>query len=770
MKPAMNNIQVRLWLFCSTMFVTILAFVPLSLGQGQSHPVTVRAVRHAVAAPLDQTIPIPPQSRRYYPLPDDDDEDRPSTGPARVQRFVQDSVVQSAASTTLSALTSISTSAGLNILGLGTGFPGYSTQAVVPDTNGAVGATQFVQFVNESFAVFNKSTGALQYGPANGNTLWQSLGGPCAASPQLDEVVQYDQLANRWVMLMPVFTAPSYLCVAVSMTSSATSGGWNLYAFETIPNKICGCRMQPDYPKLSLWPDAYYVTYNQGWNLNFVGPAVCALNRSAMLNGSAASMQCFINNPTSYGSLLAADLDGSTAPPSGSPEYLMSFDNNGQSVDLYQLHVDWTTPSNSALTGPTNIPVAAFTEACGETVTELGYTTGACIPQSGTNQTLDSYADRLMYRLAYRNLGGHQSLVANHTVATGTGMQTGIRWYELRNTGSGFGIFQQGTYAPDANYRWMGSIAMDKAGDIAMGYSVSSSTLSPSIRYTGRLSTDPLGQMETEVDVLTAGSVPHTSLTNHWQWGDYSSIAIDPVDDCTFWFTTEYEATGGNNRWSTRIASFSFPACSGNTNSPGWSIVNTASNFGNPLNSLTIPSTGSGNLLAVAFNFNGTTSISNVSDNAGNTYISGGARAAKGNQSTEIWYVPNTTAGATVITPHYVGTPTHMEITSWEVSGLSTAAPDAKNIATGLVTLTDMPGPAVTTTMAGDFVVSVMFAGTASLSGVSSGNEFTNDFKTNGNGWAHLTSNSAAAGTHQASWHTASPAGGYTASTVAFHP
>ncbi len=211
-------------------------------------------------------------------------------------------------------------------------------------------------------------------------------------------------------------------------------------------------------------------------------------------------MQCFTNIRTSYGVLLPGDLDGTTAPPTGSPEYFLNFDGNDQSLDLWQFHVDWTTPANSWFgtsstnPNPTNIPVAAFTEACGETVAELNYTTGACIPQTGTTQGLDSYGDRLMYRLAYRNFGTYQALVANHTVTIGTSSsQTGIRWYELQNTGSGFGLYQQGTYAPDSNYRWMGSIAMDKVGDIALGYSVSSATMSPSIRYTGRVPNGSVG-------------------------------------------------------------------------------------------------------------------------------------------------------------------------------------------------------------------------------------------------------------------------------------
>ncbi|MGC2022854.1 MAG: hypothetical protein WA654_17465 [Candidatus Sulfotelmatobacter sp.] len=502
-----------------------------------------------------------------------DDDDKLLIHSPRATRPAPDSALQGSDQTTLNpALSTLSTNSGLNILGVGNGFPGYNTQAVVPDSNVAVGTTQVVQFVNESFAVFNKSNGTAEPYPStgsntvtDGNTLWQSLGAPCSSTPNLDEIVQFDKLANVWVLLMPVF-ANNNLCIAVSNTSDFNNTSWNLYVFP-VPLDLT-----PDYPKLAVWPDAYYLTYNQGSHGVFEGSAACALDRSAMLTGAEApAMQCFTNTPTSYGVLLPGDLDGTTAPPSGSPDYFLNFDGNDASLDLWQFHVDWTTPANSWFgtsstnSSPANIGVAAFTEACGETVAELNYTTGACIPQTGTTQKLDSYGDRLMYRLAYRNFGTYEALVANQTVTIGTSSsQTGVRWYELRNqdAGAGFGLYQQGTYAPDSSYRWMGSIAMDQVGDIALGYSVSDSTMSPSIRYTGRLATDPLGTMESEIDILSAAHVTPGSQTSTYRWADYSGMSIDPTDDCTFFYTTEYIPTTGKT-WSTRIASFSFPSCAG---------------------------------------------------------------------------------------------------------------------------------------------------------------------------------------------------------------
>jgi Divergent InlB B-repeat domain len=893
----------------------------------------VKATSRAIAPPLSQTASPPPQAAGLGSV-SDDDNDRPTTRTRRFVHPVQDSVLQVPL---VSGLSSLSTNSGLNMLGLGFGFPGYALQANVPDTNGAAGPTQFVQWVNESFAVFNKSNGSLAYGPTNGNVLWQALGGPCATYNNLDPIVQFDKLANRWVMMMPIFHQPSYLCVAVSTTADFVNSTWNLYAFLEPTTSLCGgCRPMPDYPKWAVWPDGYYVTYNQGGvSQVFIGAAACVVDRKSMLSGAAATMQCFTKaTGTSFGTLLPADPDGASRPPAGSPAYFLSFDYNDQSLDLWQFHVDWTTPANSTFTGPTNIPVAPFAEACGETVTELNYTTGACIPQAGTSGMLDSYADRLMYRLAYRNFGTHQSLVANHTVQIGTGSnQTGIRWYELQNTGSGFGLYQQGTYAPDSSYRWMGSIAMDKIGDIALGYSVSGSTLNPSIRYTGRMPSDPLGQMASEIDVLSSAGVSHSSQTNTYRWGDYSSLAVDPIDDCTFWYTTEYVPTAStsNNHWGTRIASFSFPSCTqtyvltvnevghgtvtgtdgainctngsgtcsatyGNGSSvtlnaaaaggwtftgwsgacsggnpcnlvmasnltatasfatavpsytltvneagqgtvtstdgaincingsgtcsvvysggnsvslnataasgwtftgwggacsgrnpcnlvmtsnltttaafvttPSWTIVHKTSK-GGAITSLTIPATGSGHLIAVAMMFNGTTSVSGLSDNVGNTYVSASARAATGSNSVEIWYAQNSIAGATVITPSFLTAPTVVQISTWEVSGILFTPPDAKNSACGSVTLNNTPGPAVTTTQVGDFIISVLFAINTAFTAISSGNEFTNDFTTYGNGWAHITSNLSSTGTHQASWVTSAPTGKYCASTVAFAP
>src|SRR6266566_4244652 len=412
-----------------------------------------------------------------------------------------------------------------------------------PDPNGAVGATQYVLWVNTLFGVYDKSTGALVHGPVAGNTLWSGFGGPCETTNDGDPTVMYDKAANRWVMSQlgnVSFGPPFYSCVAVSTTSDAT-GSYYRYAFSFSNLN--------DYTKLSVWPDGYYLSANMfqpvGGNFSFVGPQACVLNRSAMLAGKTATMQCF-QLTNFYYSLLPSDLDGSTPPPAGSPNYYVSLDTN--SLNLWKFHVDWTTPGNSTLTGPTNIPVAAYNEGCNG---------GTCIPQGGTTQQLDSLGDRLMYRLAYRNLGGHESLVVNHSVTAGS--VVGLRWYELRSPGSNPTVYQQGTFAPgDGNYRWLGSIAMDQVGDIALGYNVSGSNLNPAIRHTGRVPSDALGAMEAEANIFQGAGSQTSGLS---RWGDYSSMSIDPVDDCTFWYVNQYIPSNGAFNWATHIYSFKFPSC-----------------------------------------------------------------------------------------------------------------------------------------------------------------------------------------------------------------
>jgi hypothetical protein len=435
---------------------------------------------------------------------------------------------------------------GTSFEGLGAGQYGFSVTGAPPDTNGTVGATQYVQWVNTSFAIFNKSSGALIAGPTAGNTLWSGFGGGCQTNNDGDPVVLYDKAAQRWVFSQfSVTTTPYLQCIAVSTTSDAT-GTYNRYSFQY--------GNFDDYPKMGVWSDGYYETFNMFNGNTFVGSDACSYNRTAMLAGSAATQVCF-QQGSSVGGLLPSDIDGTTAPPAGSPNYMVYFGTNN--LNLFKFHVDFNTPSNSTFTGPTVIPVAAFSPLCGG---------GTCVPQPGTTQQLDSLADRLMFRLAYRNFGTHESLVVNHSVTAGS--EGGVRWYEIQNPSGTPTVAQQSTFAPDSNYRWMGSIAMDQSGDMAVGYSVASSSLNPTIRYTGRVPTDPSGTMEAEVNVVTGTGSQTTGLS---RWGDYSAMQVDPVDDCTFWYTQEYIKTNGTFNWNTRIANFKFPSCGG-TPTPDFSI------------------------------------------------------------------------------------------------------------------------------------------------------------------------------------------------------
>ncbi|MFI5100987.1 MAG: fibronectin type III domain-containing protein, partial [Actinomycetes bacterium] len=440
-----------------------------------------------------------------------------------------------------------------NFDGVGNGFTGpqgtFAVDAAPPDTNGDVGPNNYVQIVNTDLAVWNK-TGTVVLGPLPVNTLWSGFGGLCQADNDGDPTVKYDRIADRWVISQFAVTGangknqPFLQCVAVSQTGDPT-GAYNRYSFAY--------SSFPDYPKLAVWPDAYYETFNffNAAGTAFAGGVACAYDRARMLAGLTATQQCF-NVGLVYGGLLPSDLDGARLPPAGSPDYVVALGATNTQLATWKFHVDWAAPASSTLSGPTALATSAYTLPCGGSG-------GACVPQPGTAQRLDTLGDRLMYRLAYRNFGDHESLVVNNTVTAGSSI--GLRWYELRVVAGKLAVFQQGTYAPDASSRWMGSIAQDQLGDMALGYSVSSSTIHPAIAYTGRLATDPAGQMTQGEAMVIAGAGAQISGLD--RWGDYSSMAVDPVDDCTFWYTNEYIPADGSFNWKTRIGSFKFPGCGG---------------------------------------------------------------------------------------------------------------------------------------------------------------------------------------------------------------
>jgi hypothetical protein len=459
--------------------------------------------------------------------------------PVVADPYVADGITQAAAGTASTAASVASWD------GIGVGFVGpqgnYGVRWAPPDTAGAVGPAHYIEVVNTDFAIFSK-VGDVVYGPAPTNTLFKGFGGACELTNDGDGTVEYDSLADRWVISQFARGGPPYYeCVAISATRDPL-GAYYRYSFVY--------QDFPDYPKLGVWPDAYYITFNL-FRTGFVGGLVCAYDRARMLTGADASQQC-VNLGTAYGSLLPADVDGPTPPPAGSPGYFVNY--GSSRLNLWKFQVNWTTPSASLLTGPTAIGVAPFTGTC-------ALSGGACVPQPGTTQRLDSLGDRLMYRLAYRNVGDHESLVVDHSVATGSFTGSGIRWYEIRNPRATPTLFQQGTYAPDATYRWMGSAAMDGSGNLALAYSTSSSTVRPGLRWAGRLAGDSPGVLTQAEQVLITGTGSQVGGLS--RWGDYTALSVDPADDCTFWFVGQYLKADGNWNWTTRISAFRFPTCAG---------------------------------------------------------------------------------------------------------------------------------------------------------------------------------------------------------------
>jgi len=508
--------------------------VPVQYG-AESRP----AVAHATSRPVRDMprhvndLGAPSQAREPKAVPQ-------STSPLAADPALQGSTTTTTASTPQ-----------VGFAGVGNGDYGFAVNSAPPDTSGAAGTTQYVQWVNQSFAVFPKVTTAGTAvvpikGPISGNTLFSALGGGCAANNDGDPVVQFDKIAKRWVLSQfSVSTKPYLECVAVSKTEDAT-GAFNLYAFDY------GSIQFNDYPKMSVWPDGYYVTYNIfNRGRTFAGPKACALDRAAMIAGTTATQQCF-QLSTSYNGLLPADIDGANLPPVGTPAVLISKGTNA--LNTWRFHADFTNAAAATLTGPVSLGVPTFNAAC-----------GSCVPQLGTSQLLDTLGDRLMFRLAYRRLSSTATsgdLVVNHAVNTGLGTnQIAPRWYHLKLTDGPTttpSLAESGTYSPDAAYRWMGSVAMDKLGDIALGYSKSSSSTHPSVQYAGRVPTDPAGKLGAELNINSpAGS----QLSTLARWGDYSDMSVDPVDDCTFWYTTEDLNTSGTFNWNTVIANFKLGGC-----------------------------------------------------------------------------------------------------------------------------------------------------------------------------------------------------------------
>lgn len=452
----------------------------------------------------------------------------PDVGPVSEGAAGLDSVAQTLDG--LEAMPAASASfKGLDFQSWGAGWP--------PDTVGDVGPDHYIQAVNTSIGIYDKT--GTRLAAFTFNTFFDGTGTPCDASNQGDPVVLYDHVSGRWIITDFAWSStrgPFYECIAVSKSADPVAGGWYFYGLAADSTSL------NDYPKLGVWSDGIYMSANMFKRMrSYSGTKVWALNRDDLINGRSLRSVSFLLG-TAYFSLLPANVEG-TLPPAGTPAFFMSF-YAPSTLRLWKFTVNWTTPSASTFSGPTHLTVASFTRPTYR------------IPQLNSSEALDSLGDRLMMQLQYRNNAGVESLWANHSVVSNS--VTGLRWYEVRSPNTAPVVFQQGTYQPDLNHRWMGALAVDKQGNMALGYSVSSASMYPAIRYAGRLAADPLGQLSQGETTLIAGTGSQSGGYN--RWGDYSAMSVDPLDDCTFWYTTEYYEVTGNN-WQTRIGAFKFPGC-----------------------------------------------------------------------------------------------------------------------------------------------------------------------------------------------------------------
>jgi hypothetical protein len=443
--------------------------------------------------------------------------------------------------------------------GLGAGFEGPQGKADArnpSDNSLAVGPNEVVQIVNSRMAIFTKkgtkypASGNALFGPVVTNSLFAGFGGPCEQLVSGDAVVRYDQLANRWLFVLPIFrhpadqpNAPYGMCYAIS-TGPDPMGSYYRYEFNR--------PLFPDYPRPAIWDDGYYIPTSTGDTV--IQKHICAADRSKMLQGLAADEQCVIIDGVSF--LNAADIDGPHLPPTGRPELVMAAGGaqlhsifEDDVIYVWKFRVNWEDPAKTVLSEPEKITVAPYHFLCNGQLSK-------CVPQPGTDVRLDSQGDKLMQRLVYRNFGRYQSIVASQSIDTRTG--GGVRWYEFRLDNSGAPqLFQQGTYAPDGDYRWLPSIAMDRKGDIGVDYSFGGASSYPGQRFAARLAADPKGQMTVHEAVLAEGKA---SQTNTMRWEDYTTLDIDPSDDCTFWYVGDYFKKAEEN-YSTRIGAYRLPGC-----------------------------------------------------------------------------------------------------------------------------------------------------------------------------------------------------------------
>lgn len=530
--------------------------------------------------------------------------------------------------TTMGAKGGITIAASFDGLGVGFTGPQGTTSLRNPSDNSlAVGPDHIVQIVNSRLAIFTKKgkryaeTGKVLYGPVATNTLFKGQGGQCEARLSGDAVVRYDQVANRWLFVLPLFgrgperfdqpaiphggdpvtysvpavagqpgaavplfvppapppapatppavapaggargqqppgpQGPYGMCYAIS-TGDDPTGSYFRYEFLRA--------LFPDYPRPAIWTDGYYVPTSTGDNRISDTVATqkhaCVVERDKMLKGLPAREQCVIVENVNF--LNNADVDGKTLPPAGAPNIMLAagaeqlsgkFDDDG--IYAWQMHVNWDDPRQTTVSGPTKITVAPYHYLCDGQLSN-------CVPQPGTDHRLDSQGDKLMARLVYRNINGKETMVAVHSVNTSAG-GGGVRWYEfaIDPKTRAVSLKQQSTYAPEGFFRWMGSPAIDKNGNIGIGYSFGGTPNFAGQRFAGRLASDPLNQLTLKEAVLVEGEAPEsTGRDVRQRWEDYTQTAVDPVDDCTIWYVGDYVKKGAAS-YSTKIGAFRLPGC-----------------------------------------------------------------------------------------------------------------------------------------------------------------------------------------------------------------
>src|SRR5215475_6257382 len=499
--------------------------------------------------------------------------------------------------------------------GLGAGFEGPQGAAALrnpSDNSLAVGPDHIMQTVNTRMAIFTKkgkrfdTTGKVLYGPVPNNTVFKGFGGMCEATNNGDTVVRYDQLADRWLVVMPIFRrgpirpdqpqagragdpaqlsvpgqkgqpgppAPLFVPPPIppdqqpqrrqggQAGQSGPQGPYSIcYAISTSPDPFGSYYryeflrpLFPDYPRPAIWSDGYYVPTSTGDDV--IQKHACVVERAKMLRGEPAREQCVIIDGVNF--LNNADIDGKGLPPPGAPNIMMAaggtqlknvLEDDG--IFVWKFHVDWENPADTKINGPEKIAVAPYHYLCGGQLTN-------CVPQPDVDRRLDAQGDKIMARLVYRKMAGDESLVAVHSVNNMAG-GGGVRWYEFQIAKDrGVRLRQQGTYAPDGFYRWMASPAIDRFGNIGIGYSFGGAPNFAGQRFAARRADDPLGKLTLRETVLTEGE----AAQNVMRWEDYAQTALDPSDDCTIWYVGDYLKKGETN-YSSRIGAFRLPGCRG---------------------------------------------------------------------------------------------------------------------------------------------------------------------------------------------------------------